>query len=147
MNIPVTKKAVEAAIVARKQYGDEAANRGDIALKGSTRRAVICAAIASLSAKEREAISASLDAEIHRWIASVLKESGCLLDSVDGYMKTIQEMGVVESHAPCVLGPASVRRALAAIDKEEAKAKSAPAPKTPKAPKTPPKKAKEAAPA
>jgi len=146
LNIPLTKKVLEAARAERASFGDEGAQRGDVALKGSTRRKVIAAALSSLSDNERATLKAADDATIHAWIGGVLKHAGCLLDSVEGYLKTVEEFGLTESHAPSVIGPASVRRALDAINQalapKEPKAKE-PKAKEPKGPKVKAPKAKK----
>jgi hypothetical protein len=150
--LPLTKAALTAAEQEARKHGEPAAQTGDTCLKGSTRRAVVKAAIASLSDKEQDAVVAASNDDIHRYIGGVLKHSGCLLETVEGYLETVNQEGYLDSHAPSVIGPEGIRRHIAAERKakepKQPKAEKPKAEKKAKEPKTktPPKKSKAALP-
>lgn len=152
--IPLTKAALTAAEQKARTFGPPGEKKGDICLKGLVRREVIRAAVATLSDKEQDALVAASNEELHRWIGGVLKHAGCLLETVEGYLSIVNELGAIDSHAPSVWGPESIRNHVKALRKpaktEETK-KPAKKPstkgKTPEAKKTPPKKGKGKPPA
>jgi len=125
--IPVTSKALATAKAAAVAIDPtEPTQQGHPRLTGSARKAVVLAAIQALDNKERAQMAACNNEEIHRAIASILDHAKCLLNGSAYYLSRVEKEYGWDNHAPSVIGPAFVRRAI------EKMANPTPAPAAPK---------------
>ncbi len=146
----VSKAALAAAIEERKLHCDPGAKKGDVALRGTTRKRVLTAALVACTPAVRKALLEAEGEALHEWIGAILGHAGCLLQGKAGYTETIRAMVESEeiefnfdSAAPSMPGPANIKRAIELLAKAEEKAKQTIKKPDPK--KAPPKKAKKPA--
>ena len=125
VQIPMSKGALAAAKTVAEAAGPEPTKRGDVRLTHKVRKAVVLSAVQELTKAERAKLNGLDNESIHRFIAGVLDHAKCLLAGATGYLTTIIEKGYVDKHAPSVVGPAFVRKAIERIDAPPAEPKPA----------------------
>jgi hypothetical protein len=133
MSIPLSQQALAAAKAAAIAiHKDDPVEKGHPRLTGQGRKVVILAALKASSAKDQQALVKCNNEEIHRWIGAVLDHAKCLLAGAAGYLLRVEKEIGWDNHAPSVVGPAFVRKAVEKMNE-------APAPKAEKTEKAPAK--------